>query len=62
MTIDVGLCRRCVYLREVPNRRGSVFYLCKRSAEDASFMKYPPLPVLECSGFQAKPSDDERNE
>jgi len=34
--------------------RGSVFYLCERSFTDASFAKYPRLPVLECRGYEGK--------
>ena len=48
---EVGLCVTCTFVRRVENRRGSVFYLCDRSREDARFPKYPPLPVLTCPGF-----------
>ncbi len=50
---DVGLCSACTFARRVENRRGSVFYLCDRSAEDPRYPKYPPLPVLKCAGFVA---------
>jgi hypothetical protein len=32
--------------------RGSVFYLCKLSAVDKKFPKYPKLPVLNCEGYE----------
>jgi len=31
-----------------------MFYLCERSASDQAFQKYPRLPVVQCSGHQAK--------
>ncbi len=52
MSVEVGLCHTCAFVRRVENRRGSVFYRCDRSREDPSFPKYPPLPVLECPGFE----------
>lgn len=47
-----GLCGRCRHQRLVPNTRGSVFSLCERSREDPRFRRYPPLPVLDCAGFE----------
>ena len=47
-----GLCERCRWCREVPNRRGTVYLLCRRSEEDPSYPRYPALPVLECGGFE----------
>jgi hypothetical protein len=45
-----------------------VFWLCRRSATDPRFPRYPSLPVLTCSGFEpvppepvpAEPTDAER--
>lgn len=48
----VGLCATCVHRREVPNRRGSVFYLCQRSKSDPAYPRYPRLPVLSCRGYE----------
>lgn len=47
-----GLCNLCVHQRVVRSGRGSVFTLCRRSATDERFRKYPPIPVLECIGFE----------
>lgn len=47
-----GLCASCRHRRVVENRRGSRFYMCERSRTDDRFRKYPPLPVLRCSGYQ----------
>jgi hypothetical protein len=32
--------------------RGSEFWRCARSDDDARFRKYPPLPVRECAGHE----------
>lgn len=49
----VGLCARCRHVQVVDSRRGSRFYLCRLSATDPRFPKYPRLPVLRCEGFVA---------
>lgn len=51
----IGQCATCVHSREIRSDRGSVFYQCGLSASDARFPKYPRLPVLACSGYQARP-------
>jgi hypothetical protein len=47
-----GLCDICKHQRVVRNTRGSVFSLCERSRSDASFPRYPRLPVERCRGFE----------
>ena len=47
----VGLCAGCQFVRRMESDRGSVFYMCQRSATDPSFPKYPRLPVLQCAGY-----------
>jgi uncharacterized protein YciI len=49
---DVGLCLTCRWKRAVLNRRGSVFFRCARAESDARFVRYPPLPVLTCPGYE----------
>ena len=51
-----GLCPACAHVRLVPGR-AAVFYLCKRSLTDPRFPRYPPIPVVDCSGYA--PRDDE---
>lgn len=46
----VGLCRDCRFAREVP-AQNTVYWLCRRSADDPSFPRYPRLPVRACRGF-----------
>ena len=53
-----GLCVTCVHARRVESARGSVFWLCARSAEDPRFPRYPRLPVLRCPGFEPLPEPE----
>ena len=50
--LDVGLCADCRFMRQIESDRGSIFYMCERSATDARFPKYPRLPVLQCVGYE----------
>jgi hypothetical protein len=50
-----GLCDRCRHQQLVPNTRGSVFSLCRRSRADPTFPRYPRLPVASCPGFEPQP-------
>jgi len=47
-----GLCSECRHARRIESERGSAFILCQRSFSDASFAKYPRLPVLRCPGYE----------
>jgi hypothetical protein len=49
---EVGLCRTCRWMRPVTNRRGSAFCRCARAETDPRFVRYPPLPVLRCEGYE----------
>jgi len=49
-----GLCDTCVHQQLVPNTRGSVFSLCLRSRTEPAYPRYPRIPVLECSGYEAR--------
>lgn len=50
---DPGLCGRCRHARRQPGARGSSFWRCGRADSDPRFLRYPPLPVLDCKGFGA---------
>ena len=50
----VGLCATCNWVRIVTNRRGSVFYRCLRADTDPRFLRYPPLPVQSCPGYERR--------
>jgi hypothetical protein len=47
-----GLCATCLHSRLITSDKGSTFIFCELSRTDPRFRKYPPLPVLSCSGFQ----------
>jgi hypothetical protein len=47
-----GLCPGCVNVQVITNDRGSRFFRCRLSATDPRFPKYPPQPVIECTGFR----------
>lgn len=49
---DVGLCLTCRCKRVVTNRRGSVFFRCARADTDPRYVRYPPLPVETCPGYE----------
>ena len=53
-----GLCAACTHALVIRNDRGSRFYLCRLSAADARFPKYPALPVRRCEGFVTEPADE----
>lgn len=54
---DPGLCAGCHHGRTVRSDRGVVFWLCRRSATDPRFPRYPSLPVLACPGFEPAPAE-----
>ncbi len=49
---DVGLCASCRHMRVIVSGKGSRFVLCERSRTDREYRRYPPLPVLECGGWE----------
>ncbi len=55
----VGLCASCSYSRPVQGRRGTVFWRCQRSVTDTAYPKYPPLPMLQCRGFEPSSPEDQ---
>jgi hypothetical protein len=50
----IGLCADCLHARRIASARGSLFYLCERSASEPKFPRYPQLPVMQCSGYTPK--------
>ena len=47
-----GLCPDCANVHMITSDRGSRFFLCRLSATDPRFPKYPVQPVLACAGFR----------
>jgi hypothetical protein len=57
---DPGLCRDCRHSRRIESDRGSVFFRCELSLQDANFPKYPRLPVTSCRGYQPAGNSESR--
>ncbi|HZS16228.1 MAG TPA: hypothetical protein VFC09_16690 [Candidatus Dormibacteraeota bacterium] len=51
MTPDPGLCATCRHAGPVRGAR-STFWMCRLSATDPAFDRYPRLPVLRCRGWE----------
>jgi len=49
---EVGLCRACDHARPQRSPRGSAFWRCGRAEREPGFLRYPPLPVVRCAGFE----------
>ncbi|MQA00636.1 MAG: hypothetical protein GEU80_15110 [Dehalococcoidia bacterium] len=60
MTVDPGLCARCLWARPIRSARGSVYWRCGRSDEGARFPRYPRLPVVACAGFEVGETSEGR--
>jgi len=41
-------------MKEVISGKGSRFLLCRKSAADHRYAKYPPQPIVQCAGFEHK--------
>jgi hypothetical protein len=54
-----GLCAECAHRRAITSNRGSTFVICRKSADDPRFPRYPRLPVVHCDGFT--PADPARD-
>jgi hypothetical protein len=52
MSMLRSLCQSCSFKRDVYGRRGQHYLLCRNDAIEA---KYPPQPVLACSGYRPAP-------
>ena len=54
MVDQIGLCHTCRHAAAITTASGSTFYRCGLSETDPRFRKYPPLPVIQCTGYQPK--------
>jgi len=52
-----SLCNSCAKCRTIVSGTGSRFLLCTLAQTDRRFAKYPPQPVVRCTGFAAKGLD-----
>jgi hypothetical protein len=47
-----GLCASCEHARVIRGAR-SQFWMCRLAETDPRFPRYPALPGISCSGYQA---------
>ena len=52
-----GLCGRCRNVRIIKGDNRNIYYLCRLSAVDHRYAKYPALPVTDCAGFVRREHD-----
>ena len=50
LPLHPGLCATCEHLRLLASKR-SVFVRCGLAETDPRFPRYPPIPVVACSGY-----------
>lgn len=55
----VGLCATCKHVKVIKSAKGSFFLMCRLAQTDPRFEKYPPLPVLQCLGYESPIEEDE---
>jgi hypothetical protein len=49
---QAGLCADCVNAQKIRSDRGTKFILCRLSATDPNYAKYPRLPIINCPGYR----------
>jgi hypothetical protein len=54
-----GLCGTCRHARFIRSDRGQRFIRCSMSDADQRYMRYPPLPVAICQGYDLIADKDE---
>jgi len=52
----VGLCASCRHAAVQESARGSRFWRCLRADRESGYLRYPPLPVERCGGFEPAPA------
>jgi hypothetical protein len=56
-----GLCPVCANVHVITNDRGSRFFLCRLSAADPRFPRYPPQPIVQCAGHRPRATENTEN-
>jgi hypothetical protein len=54
----VGLCAKCRFALVQKSATGSRFWRCRLAEESEHFLRYPPLPMQQCSGFEPVSCDE----
>ncbi len=58
--MNASICHTCAHGKEIVSGKGSRFLLCQLSLQNGRYPKYPPQPVINCSGYAAR-SDRKSN-
>jgi hypothetical protein len=53
----VGQCSICAFAAVQGSARGSRFWRCLRADSEERFLRYPPLPVVDCPGYSERGAD-----
>jgi hypothetical protein len=56
----VGLCACCRHGQAQQSAGGSRFWRCLRATREPGYLKYPPLPMRRCPGFDDSVDDTDR--
>lgn len=48
----IGLCVDCMHAKELKTKNDYPIYMCTLAEKDSRFLKYPRLPMRECSGYK----------
>jgi hypothetical protein len=51
---EPGLCGTCLHAKLNETRRGTVYLRCTRAEWDTALLRYPRLPVTQCTGFERR--------
>lgn len=46
-----SLCESCSHMRANVSPKGSRFLMCRLAKDNERFAKYPPQPVMRCTGY-----------
>ena len=52
MQPEVGLCGLCRHAHVQRSSKGSEFWRCMAADADERLLRYPPLPVARCVGYE----------
>jgi hypothetical protein len=55
---QIGQCAGCANAVVQTSAKGHDFWRCRLADEDERFMRYPPLPVADCAGFEPVSESD----
>lgn len=60
--MTVSLCQQCAHRRDVVTGKGARFLLCTKAMSDQRYEKYPPQPIVRCTGFEFVQSNSDESD